>query len=171
MKRIFISVAFIFLFLVSAMGQLKHVKGISNVGVTYGITGNSNVYGVGYSLYFQPTWIWNINALYELGEVESTKFKHYIVNSGVDYTLFHAGEFLYFNTGLSVCAGFEKLTSDESPERVTNFTFGPAGNVNVELYLSSRFLFQIKAEQYYSPLSKLGKWFPVYSLSIKYCIN
>ena len=157
--------------LLPSMGQLKHVKGISNIGATYGITGNGNIFGVGFSHYFQPTWIWNVNALYEKGKVESTDFKLYIVNSGVDYTCFQSAEILYFNVGLSLFGGVEKLSTVEPRIKdVKNFIFGPAGNVNIELYLGSRFLLQAKAEQYYSPLSKLGNWVPVYSLSLKYCI-
>ncbi|MDR2916261.1 MAG: conjugal transfer protein TraO [Tannerella sp.] len=169
MKKIIITVL-LFLLLSPVMGQLRHVKGIGNFGVTYGINKSGSLFGAGYSHYFQPNWIWNVNALYESGKVESTQFNNLIINGGVDYTCFRVGDFLYFNIGLSVFTGFEKLTSDESTKEVKNFSFGPAGNANVELYLNSRFLFQIKAEQYYSPLSDLGKWFPVYSLSLKYCI-
>ena len=170
MKRIFFSSVLVFLLVAPATGQLKHVKGISNAGVTYGITGNSSLLGIGFSHYSQPTWTWNINAQYETGNVESTNLKHYLISGGVDYTLFETGEFLYFNAGFSLLAGFEKLSSDEAAiEEVKNFTFGSAGNINTEIYLTSKFFFQIKAEQCYSPLSKFGKWFPIYSLSLKYC--
>lgn len=158
------------LLLLPAVGQLKHVKGISNAGITCGTSGNGTLFGAGYSHYLQPKWIVNVNALYENGKVESTRFKNLIVNAGMDYTCFEAGEFLYLNAGLSLFAGSEKLTGEDA--RVgekKNITFGPAGNINAELYVSPAFLFQLKAEQYYSPLSDLGKWFPVYSLSLKYC--
>ena len=171
MKKIFFGSIFLFILLLPTMGQLRHVKGISNIGVTYGINENGSVYGAGYSKYLQPVWIWNINALYEEGNIESTSLKQYIVNSGVDYTCFQSFEFIYFNAGLSIFGGLEKLTSnDPHIKEVKNYIAGPAGNINVELYLGSRFLFEIKAEQFYSPLSKYGKWFPVYSLSLKYCI-
>jgi hypothetical protein len=170
MKKLFISFSLVFVVIISAMGQLRHVKGISNAGVTCGITGNGNMFGLGYSHYFKPNWIWNINATYEAGEIESTMLKHYFLNGGVDYTIFETGEFFYFNAGLSLFAGLEKLSSHEpAVVDIKNFTFGPSGNVNTEIYFTSKFLLQIKAEQYYSPLSKLGKWFPVYSLSLKYC--
>jgi len=170
MKKIIFSLSFLFILFFPAVGQLKHVKGISNFGITYGITENSNVFGIGYSHYFQPKWILNLNVLYEKGNIESTRLKNFVANGGVDYTCFQAGEFLYFNTGVSLFAGFEKLTSEESSiEDIKNLTIGPSGNINVELYLSSKFLLQIKAEQYYSPFSNLGKWFPIYSLCLKYC--
>ena len=158
------------LWLIPATGQLKHVKGISNIGLTCGITGNGHLLGAGYSHYLQPRWIMNVNALQETGKVESTMLKNYIVSGGADYTCFEAGEFLYLNAGLSLFAGFEKLTSTEKGvDVVKNYTFGAAGNINVEWYPGSRFLIQTKAEQYYCPLSKLGKWFPVYSVSLKCC--
>jgi hypothetical protein len=170
MKKVFLSSVFSVLFLFAAIGQLKHVKGISNVGITYGITGTGNVFGAGYSRYIQPVWIWNVNASYEGGKVESTKLKQYIMSSGVDYTCFKAREFLYLNAGLSLFAGFERLTSEEITRETKSYIFGPSGNLNIELYLNPRLIFQMKAEQYYSPLSKLGNWFPVYSISLKYCI-
>ena len=170
MKKIFLSFLFVFAALFSALAQLKHVKGISNAGITCGKTGNGDMFGIGFSHYFQPTWIWNVNAAYETGKVESTGLKQFFVGSGVDYTFFEAGEFLYFNAGLSLFAGLENLSSvEQNVEKIRNFTFGPSGNVNVELYFTAKLLFQIKAEQYYSPISKSGKWFPVYSLSLKYC--
>jgi len=170
MKKLFLSTLFI-LCLIPAMGQLKHVKGISNIGFTGGITGNGKLLGAGYSHYLQPRWILNVNAVLETGKVESTNLKNFIVSGGVDHTFFEAGESLYLNAGLSLYTGLEKLTSTEKGAggTVKNYTFGPAGNINVEWYFSSRFLIQIKAEQYFCPLSKLGKWFPACSLSLKYC--
>ena len=171
MKKIFLSFALMFLLLTSAMGQLKHVKGVSNIGVTGGFCGNSNIFGVCFSHYLQPSWIWNVDGLYETGKVESTRLKHYLINSGMDHTLFESSEFLYFNVGISLFSGFEKLISEETTvEDVTNYVFGTAGNFNIEFYINSKILFKLKAEQYYSPLSNLGKWFPVFSLSLKYCI-
>jgi len=171
MKKILFNSIFLFILFLPVMGQLRHVKGISNIGVTYGINENGSVYGAVYSQYLQTVWIWNINAFYETGNVESTNSEQYMISSGVDYTYFQLFEFIYFNAGLSVFGGLEKLTSNEPRIKdVQNYIAGPAGNINVELYLGSRFLFQIKAEQFYSPLSKYGKLFPVYSLSLKYCI-
>lgn len=170
MKKVFFCSTLMLLCLVPVMGQLKHVKGISNIGITGGINSTGYLFGIDYSHYLQPKWILNANLRYETGKVESTSSKNCFVSGGVDYTCFELWEFLYFNAGLSFFSGFEKLVSNEARvDDVINYTFGLAGNFNAELYFSSRFLFQIKAEQYYSPLSKFGKWFPIYSLSLKYC--
>jgi len=170
-KIIFFSFSFLFLSFSTTSGQLRHIKGNSSVGLIYGETGNSYLLGVGYSHYFQPSWIWNVNILYETGAVASTKFKNYSVNGGIDYTFLKISDFLYLNAGLSAFSGFEHLTTNESSDETKNFTTGTIGNINMEIYLNTKILVQIKAEQYYSPLSLLGKWFPVYSLSLKYCIH
>jgi len=53
MKKILFNSIFLFILFLPVMGQLRHVKGISNIGVTYGINENGSVYGAVYSQYLQ----------------------------------------------------------------------------------------------------------------------
>jgi hypothetical protein len=153
---------------------LRHVQGINLIGASYGIApgsgGTTNFFGIGYSKYLRKNWILNITGLYETGNIETTDVKNYLVNAGVDYTLFKTGNFLYFNAGLSVLAGGETIGNSENPQKKNSFVCGPSGNLNFEVYLTDRFVMQVKAEQNYLPGSKLGNWYPAFHIGLKYCI-
>ncbi|MDR0699377.1 MAG: conjugal transfer protein TraO [Tannerella sp.] len=150
-------------------GGVNHTKGISNFGISYGRSLRSNLFIGSYGRYMTNKWIFNVNAMYENGQYELTHLDGYYVSSGFDRTLFKVKDFMYFNTGLAAYIGGENLSAPELGETKNSFVFGAAGNVNVELFIFTQFLVQVKAEKYYSPTSKLGHFFDVYSVGLRYC--
>ena len=171
MKKIYIVIGLL-LFCFSVPGQnMRHVKGVNMFGLTYGISKDTKLYGISLTSYMRRNLMWNATAWYESGREGSTKIDNYLLNAGVDYTPFVlVNNVLFFNIGASVNFGFETLKSNESTDTKNKFTFGPSINTNLECYITSRLVAQIKAEQFYTPMSNLGNWVFVYSLGLKFCM-
>ena len=154
--------------------NLRHVKGISLIGVTYGISpgsdASSNLYGISFTRYLKQKISLNITGLYESGEVSATVLKNYLLDAGLDYNVFKVNNFMYFNLGLSVMLGAENLSNNENSEKKNALFYGGAANANIEFYLTDRIVFQVKAQENYTPGSKLGNWYPTILFGLKFCI-
>ena len=174
-RIIILFTVFCFWHLTTRAQELRHVQGIGLIGVSCGISpgseGRTHSFCIDYSRYIQKNWILNMSGIYEVGDVQMTKVKNYLLKGGVDYTTFQAGNFLYFNVGLSVLLGGETLdTTEILSGKKNSFVSGTSGNVNFEIYMTDRIVLQVKAEQNLIANSNLGSWYPVFYAGIKYCI-
>jgi len=171
-KIIFVSLAVI-TFNIAAQAQGRHVQGITLTGVSYGIAPGTNrstqIIELNYSKFLRKNWLLNLSGLYEFGAIQTTKINNYLFNGGVDYTTFQIGNFLFFNTGLSVLAGGETLKSSVNFKKKNSLVGGFSGNVNIRIFLFDGVVLQIKTEQNHLPNSMLGKWYPSYFVGIRYC--
>jgi len=160
--------------LVTTNAQLRHVQGVSLIGISCGIVpgadGSTHIIGLNYSKYLQKKWILNLSGLYDSGTIQSINVKNYLFNGGVDYTTIQYGDFIYFNVGLSMLAGLESLRALETSEKKNSFVSGPSGNANIELYFTDRIVMQVKAEQNYLTGSKLSNWYFACHVSLRYCV-
>ena len=173
-KKVLTILLFVAVCTITSYAQLRHVQGVHLTGISYGAVpstdGSTHIIGLNYSKYLQRNWTLNLSGSYDFGTIQSINVKNYHFNGGVDYTIFHFGNFLYGNVGLSLLAGLESLRASETSEKKNSFISGPSGNANIEMYLTDKIVLQVKAEQNFLSGSKLSNWYFAYHVSLKYCI-
>jgi len=156
MKKIFLPILMLALSSLLANAQVRHLKGQKALEVMAGITEYSQVYGGGFSQYFNSKLYLKGVLGYEYGTISNVDFTSYLVDLTVNYTVFSINSKVFFNAVLGASGIYEETETLESTFEQERFSPGIIGGFEIEVFLSDRIILIINGSQRHYFQSELG---------------
>lgn len=149
---------------------VRHISGIKTIDGTFNVGLKSIGGEIGMGYFFNDNWIGTANIEIDYGQVDYTYFGYYLLNLGMNYTLFQVGENVYIQGKLLGKVGFENLTSTITDQTKDNLLLGFSVGINAEIYLFKTVGLNIQIDQTPYIISDIGKQYINFGIGVKYYI-
>lgn len=164
-----------------------HMNGVNHLEIHGGIYDSFENPGYHAGFYYSKVrnkhWWWRIGFQYNTQQINLQGFniatEKYLANGSYFYTLGSMFKHrLYFNVGLGALAGYEQLNGGES--RVNESivlqdrskpVFGLNPEANMELFITSKFIFMLRYNKRVLINSDLSVWDDVYGAGLKFYVH
>jgi len=147
---------------------LKHVQGISSVGISGGYVTDGFNAGLGYTYYLKSRAMIRCKAIYENTNLNSTKLTFVYLNPELMYSLIKFSNSFYFNIKGGPLVGYEMLKNAAITTKMNAVVFGGEIGANAEFLLSSKLGLNLDYDQRLIANSNAGSQSYCITLGIAY---
>lgn len=159
------SILFLLLLLLIAtcsFGQIRHVPGVKSFDVFYGVSGQGSVMGASFVSYWKPNLYMRASGFYESGTEKGVSYTSYGADFKMARTVLKKSPVFYVNLTAGATVALDKpLTGAELFKIDQTFKYGALGGVELELFLSDKFVFVTSFDQRFLIGNVFGnyRWF------------
>jgi hypothetical protein len=159
MKNLVSLLAIMTAFSIASLGQIRHVPGVRSVEVFYGVSGHGAVQGASFISYWKPNLYMKVNAFFEAGQESGVSYQSYGADFKMARTVLKKSPVFYVNlTGGATIALDKPVSGAELFNVNQTFKYGALAGVELELFLSDKFVFVTSFDQRFLIGSEFGNY-------------
>jgi hypothetical protein len=118
--------------------SLKHVQGISSIGINGGYVSNGFNGGLGYTYYAKSKLLLRCKAVFESTKINKTGLTFIYLNPELMYSIIKLSNSVYFNIKAGPLVGYEMLSNSGISKKLNSVVYGGEVGLNAEFLLSSK---------------------------------
>jgi len=166
MKAIFLSICLTLFSGAMAIGQLRHVKGIEDIGCE--IYKSNDGFGgeAMYENFLSNSTIIKLGGYYEKRNIGYANYFAYGILPQLYRTILNNKRNIFIDLTGGMNFGYEYAKSEVADDKVNSFVIGERIGLSIEYYFTSSLKIEIQADQYFMQKSKFLKYGQIYSIGI-----
>jgi len=168
--RAFFTLFFIVFAISFARGQLRHVKGIDDVGISLSVSYHGYGGELFYEKYLSNTLILKLGGYLDRRDIGYSDYIGYGIIPQIYKTVLNNKRNLFLNINAGANIGYESARSEVTTDRANSFVIGQRVGVSIEYFVFPGVKFEIQGSQYFMQRSQFLKYGQIYSIALAYRI-